>query len=333
MAAAKNILVTGANGFVGQACCRAFVNAGYNVIAATRKHCPKPKEAGASLQYEPLGDIDGDLDVDTWVKVIRRVDTVIHLAARVHVMSETISDTMAAFRRTNALGTESLAILAARNGIRRFIFLSTIKVNGERTEGAPFTESDAPAPQDEYGLSKWEAEQTLLRVAQESGMEVVILRPPMVYGPMAKGNMLRLFKCVHQRIPLPLAHIENRRSLVGLGNLIDLLKRCAEHPAAAGQTFLVSDDEQVSTPELIHSIANALHRPARLFPLPPRLFHLILTVLGKRYEADRLCSSLMVNSQKVRHVLNWRPPFSLSQGLQETADWFLHSRMIKEINS
>jgi nucleoside-diphosphate-sugar epimerase len=327
MAASKKILVTGANGFIGQACCTALANAGYNVIAALRKNNPKSRGAAASfIHYVPLGDIDRDLDAAAWMKVMHGVDIVIHLAARVHVMTETASDTMKAFRGTNVLGTERLASLAARNKVHRFIFLSTIKVNGERTEGAPFTEADPPAPQDEYAISKWEAEQALLRVAQESGMEAVILRPPLVYGPGAKGNMLRLFKWVYRGIPLPLAHFDNRRSLVGLGNLIDLLTRCVEHPAAAGQTFFVSDDEQVSTPELIHHIASAMNRPARLFPSSSSLFHLILTILGKRYEATRLCSSLMINSQKVRHVLNWKPPISLSQGLQETADWFLSGK-------
>jgi nucleoside-diphosphate-sugar epimerase len=325
MAKSKTILVTGANGFVGQACCSALASAGFNVIGTVRNNDPECRRTTASLiHYVALGDIGRDLDVGAWIKVMRRVDIVIHLAARVHVLKETTLDTMDAFRRTNVVGTERLASLAARHGIHRFIFLSTIKVNGERTDGSPFTESDAPAPQDQYAISKWEAEQALLRVAQTSGMEVVILRPPLVYGPTVRGNMLRLFRCVHQGIPLPLAHIENRRSLVGLGNLVDLLKRCVEHPAAAGQTFLVSDDEYVSTPELIHSIASALRRPARLFPIPSRLLHLILSVLGNSYEADRLCSSLMVNSQKVRHVLTWKPPFSLSQGLQGTADWFLY---------
>ena len=213
--------------------------------------------------------------------------------------------------------------MAAASGVKRLVFMSSIKVNGERTSGHPFTETDAPLPEDAYGISKWEAEQALGRIAHQTGLEIVVLRSPLVYGPGVKGNFLRLMALVVRGYPLPLASIHNRRSLIYVGNLVDAIIACLEQSAAAGKTYLVSDGEDISTPELIRAIASVLGIRAKLFPCPATFLTIGAALLGKSREVDRLIGSLQVDSSRIRAELAWQPRISLAQGLEQTAQWYL----------
>lgn len=318
------ILVTGANGFVGAALCKLLARNGHRVRGVMRN----PQSAGATRAAGVETAAVGDIDAHTgWSEALSNVEVVVHLAARVHVMQERAGDPLAEFRRVNVAGTEHLARCAAALGVKRLVYVSSIKVNGEATEGAQkYAESDAPAPQDPYGVSKHEAEQALHRVARETGLEIVIVRPPLVYGPGVKGNFIQMLKVLGKGIPLPLASVDNRRSLVYLGNLVDALMACATHPAAAGQTYLVSDGEDVSTPDLLRLLAAGAGKPARLFPCPPWLLKTVARLAGKGPQADRLLGSLRVESGKIRAELNWTPPYSLRQGLQATAEWYRTER-------
>ena len=237
------------------------------------------------------------------------------------IMTPTISDPLSAYCLVNTAGTEKLARSAASLGVRRFIFMSTVKVNGEGRE-TPYTEGYTPAPVDPYGISKWEAEKKLKEIACETGMEVVVLRSPLVYGSGVKANFLRLLEVVARGIPLPLASIDNRRSLIYLGNLVDAIITCINHPKAARQTYLVSDGEDVSTQELIRRVADALGRQARLFPFPPSFMKLAGSIIGKSDAVERLLGSLVVDSSKIRRELGWMPPYTMEEGLEETAEWF-----------
>jgi UDP-glucose 4-epimerase len=253
-------------------------------------------------------------------------EAVVLLAARVHVMHDTAADPLAEHRRVNRDATLELARAAQRAGARRFVFLSTIKVNGERTAGAPFSERDTPAPADPYALSKWEAEQGLQQIAAQGALDLVVLRPPLVYGPEVKGNFLRLLGLVARRAPLPLGSVSNRRSLIYVGNLASAIERvlCIE-PAVRG-TFLVSDGADLSTAELIRALGAAMGRPARLFALPPALLALLGRALGKGDEVTRMIESLRVDCSAARRELQWEIPFTVEQGLRETADWFARTR-------
>ncbi len=237
-------------------------------------------------------------------------------------MREAVDDPEDEYHRVNVAGTERLAIMAAEAGVRRFIYASSVKVNGERTLDAPFTESEAPHPEDAYGRSKSEAEDALHRVAGFSKLEAVVVRPPLVYGPGVKGNFLRLMRLVARGVPLPLASVVNRRSLVFVGNLVDAIIACVESPAAPGNTYLVCDKEDVSTPELIRSLAAALGVRARLFPCPVALLKLGAALLGNGGEAERLTGSLQVDSTKIRRQLGWQPRHTLAHGLAATARWY-----------
>lgn len=311
------LMVTGVTGFVGKQLCTALDNAdGVEVIAAVRE----PKNIG--VQEVVVGDINS---YTTWKASLNQVDVVFHLAARAHVMQDDVEDPLAAFREVNLLGTVNLARQAAAAGVKRFVYVSSIKVNGEYTDVKPFTETDEPDPQDPYGISKWEAEQALQKISHETGMEIVIVRPPLVYGPGVKANFYSLLNLVSKALPLPLGSIHNRRSMIYVGNLVDALILCATHPVAAGQTYLVSDGEDVSTPQLIRAIASAMRRPDRVFPFPLSLMRSAASVLGRSSVVDRLTQSLEVDSGKIRKELDWRPPYSMQQGLQETVDWFLQS--------
>ena len=273
-------------------------------------------DSNAILGIKPVvvGDIDGATD---WSQALAGVDVVFHLAARVHVLRETAAAPLAEFRRTNVAGTERLARSAAAAGVKRLVYVSSIGVNGLTTaDGKKFSEADAPHPHNDYALSKWEAEQALARVADETGLQVVIVRPPLVYGGGAPGNFAQMLAVVAKGIPLPFASVRNRRSLVYVGNLVDALIVCATHPAAAGQTYLVSDGEDVSTPELLRQLAHALDVPARLLPCPPALLRLAGRLSGRQEQVERLLGSLQVDSGKIRRELNWIPPYSLQQGLQ-----------------
>ena len=309
-------LVTGANGFVGRQVCASLLRQGHTVRAAVRS-LNWPIE---NCEVASVGSIDDETD---WTEALRDVDVVIHLAARVHVMKETVADPLAEFLKVNLLGTANLAYQAARAGVKRLVYVSSIKVNGERTtEAKPFTELDAPDPQDPYAVSKLQAEQALQRIAQETGLEVVVVRPPLVYGPGVKGNFNSLLAAIDRGIPLPLAGANNARSLVYVGNLVDALIACAEHPAAAGQTYLVSDGEAVSTATLLAKIAQSLARSNRAFYFPRFLVRAVAVLVGRSEQVDRLFGSLRVSDKKIRAELGWSPPYTLEQGLHATADWY-----------
>ena len=311
------ILVTGANGFVGSALCTALARDGHPVRGAVRDR--GGVAPAGNVEYVALGEIDGETH---WREALSGVACVVHLAARTHAMDASDEMALPLYRRTNVDGTRRLAECAARCGVKRIVFVSSIKVNGESTAARPFTERDVPRPQDAYGITKWEAERALLRIAAESGMEAVILRPPLVYGPGVKGNLLRLMRLIDRGIPLPLASIRNRRSLLYLGNLLEAIALCVRAERAAGSTYLVSDGEDVSTAELVMRLGTALHTPARMFRFPVSLLTLGARVLGKRDEMARLTGSLQVDSTQLRTELGWRPSANLAVGLDQTARWY-----------
>lgn len=307
-------LVTGANGFVGTALCERLNRESIPFRAAIRNNHQTQRRIGAFS----IGDIDGQTD---WRDALQSMQLVVHLAARVHIMRDTSSDSLTDFRRVNFEGAVQLAKQAADHGVRRLVFVSSIKVNGESTSiGRPFNPDDTPSPKDPLGVSKYEAEQALRRVATEAGMEVVIIRSPLVYGPCVKANFGSMMRWVARGIPLPLAGVtENRRSMVGLDNLVDLIVTCLRHPAAANQTFLVSDDEDLSTASLLRRMGEAQGTPARLFYMHPVALELGATMLGKRSIYQRLCGSLQVDSSKTRQLLDWTPPVSVDEGLRRAA--------------
>lgn len=332
------VLVTGANGFIGQALCRALIKSGHSIRCVVRAGTPNRNignshthgeavnlsaaETREALETISIGDIGPDTD---WSEALTGIEAVVHLAARVHVLKERARNPMAEFRQVNVAGTERLARMAALAGVRRLVYVSSIKVNGEHTHEVSFTEADTPAPQDAYGLSKWEAEQALLKIAEETGLEVVIVRPPLVYGPGVGANFLRMMDWVNRGLPLPLGAIHNSRSLVYLGNLVDALITCVVHPHAAGKIFLIGDGEDVSTPELIRRLAEAMGRHPHLIPFPPTLLRIAGLLTGKSAEIERLLGSLRVDSARIRRELEWTPTFSMAQGLRETASWYFRA--------
>ena len=309
------ILLTGASGFVGRA-----VLASLKPSRFVRLALRQPAVATVSGGVEV---VEASLSSDqSWGQALSGITTVIHCAARVHVMNEVAVDPLAEFRRVNVDGTLCLARQAAEAGVRRFIFLSSIKVSGEFSlPGCPFAADQPPVPGDPYGVSKCEAEAGLRALAEETGMEVVIIRPPLVYGPGAKANFLVMMRWLDRGVPLPLGGVtENRRSLVFLDNLIDLIEICIEHPAAANQTFLVSDDDDLSTAALLKRMAAALGRPARLIPVPAGVITLGAKLIGRPGVAQRLCGSLQVDIEKTKKLLGWAPPVSVDEGLRRTAE-------------
>ena len=311
------ILVTGATGFVGRALVQRLL-----AEDESRRVAVAVRRGGQQWPERVLPRVTGDLEPSTdWSVALGGVSAVVHCAARVHVMSDTAADPLAEFRRVNVQGTLNLARQAAAVGARRFVFVSSIKVNGEATQlGCPFTADDAPAPLDAYGVSKMEAEQGLRELSAQTGMEVVIIRPTLVYGPGVKANFAAMMRWLRRGIPLPLGAIHNQRSVVALDNLVDLIVTCLSHPAAANQTFLVSDGEDVSTTELLQRMGHAMNRPARLIPVPAGLLTQAAALLGKRNVAQRLCGSLQVDIQKTRQLLGWNPPLTLDQGLKKAAE-------------
>lgn len=317
------ILVTGANGFVGQSLCAALADSGQAVIAATRHAL---SDGVPNITHFQVSTLTTDTD---WQHGLQGCDAVVHLAARVHVMTDTAIDPLAEFLRVNVDGTLNLARQAAAADVRRFIFISSIKVNGESTFlGQAFTPKDMPGPQDPYSISKHEAEQGLRKLAAETGMEVVIIRPPLVYGPGVRANFRSMMCWLTRGVPLPLGAIHNKRSLVALDNLVDLIITCIDHPIAANQTFLVADGEDISTTELLRRMAHALGRPARLIPVPASFLEAGAALLGRRDLVQRLCGSLQVDISKARTLLGWNPPISLDEGLCRTAQWFLHEKAV-----
>ena len=314
-----DVLVTGANGFIGTALCNRLLGENFRVHGAVRPGKVPLLPEGVEAAH--IESIDGDTD---WINALKGIDTVVHLAARVHMTNNHSKDSLAAYRYVNMAGTARLARMAAAAGVKRFVYLSTVKVNGEG-KAAPYTEKDDPEPTDPYGTSKWEAEKVLYEIADQTGMEMVVLRPPLVYGPGVKANFLRLLKVVERGIPLPLANVNNLRSLIYLENLLDVIVTCINHPKAAGQTFLISDGKDLSTPELIRLMAEAMGRKVRLFSFPLFMLKIAGCILGKSVEIDRLLGSLTVDSSKIRRDLGWKAPYTMAQGLKETAKWYLNN--------
>lgn len=306
------ILVTGANGFVGSALCRTLRAGGAAVVAARRR------QGGAG--EVAVGELDGNTD---WSAALGGCDRVIHLAARVHVMADTSADPMAAYRVVNVDATLNLARQAARHGVRRFVFVSSVKVNGEASADQPLRATDRPAPCDPYGQSKLEAELALKELGALTGMEVVIVRPPLVYGPGVKANFHNLMRLVKLGVPLPLARVRNQRSMVALDNLVDLLRVCADHPAAAGHTFMVSDDHDLSTAELVKLIGTAMGKRVLLLPVPAGLLSGAARLIGRGGFASRLFGSLQVDIGATRAILNWTPAVSTEAGIARTVTHFL----------
>lgn len=317
----KTVLVSGATGFVGRALCSELVQREYGVRAVARYFS---RSVDGHYELVKISSIESTTD---WSSALHGVDAVVHLAARVHVMCDTATSPLTEFRRVNVEGTLQLARQAAVAGVRRFVYLSSIKVNGESTRlDQTFTAEDILAPQDPYGISKYEAEVGLRQLAKETDLEVVIIRPPLVYGPGVKANFLSMMRWLWCGIPLPLGAIHNKRSLVALDNLVDLIVTCLNHPAAANQTFLVSDGEDLSTTELLRRMGDALGKPTRLIPMPVSWLQFGATMLGCRDMAQRLCESLQVDIAKTREVLGWTPPVSVDEGLRRVAGEFVRGQ-------
>lgn len=306
----RRLLVTGATGFVGSAIQQRILNDGHHALSIAVRRAVEVQDAVRAVQ---VASLTAETD---WTGALQDVDVVIHAAARAHIMQDDEVDPLAEYRKVNVQGTLALAQQAAAAGVKRFIFISSIKVNGEQTPlGAPFTAEDTPAPEDDYGLSKYEAEQSLQTLAKETGLEVVIIRSPLVYGPNVKGNFASMNMLVAKGLPLPLGSVNNKRSLVALDNLVDLIITCIHHPAAANQVFLAGDGEDLSTSELLRGVAKAMGRPARLLPVPAGMLQLAATLVGKKAVAQRLLGSLQVDINKTCEVLDWQPPLTVEQGL------------------
>jgi nucleoside-diphosphate-sugar epimerase len=311
------VLVTGASGFVGSALCARLLVENWTVLGSVRQ---LPDKISAGVNYRLVSDMSGDTN---WSEILTGVNTVVHCAARVHIMRDTATDPLDVFREVNVKGTVRLAEQAVDGGVKRLVFISSLKVNGETTADHPFRADDIPEPTDPYSISKWEAEQALINIAAKTGLEVVIIRPPLVYGIGVRANFLRLMQAVKFGLPLPLDAIKNRRSLVALDNLVALIVTCLDNNDAANQTFLVSDGEDLSTPELLRRTATAMKKSARLFPVSVPLLLKVAGILGKTDFALRLCSSLQADISKTRDLLGWTPPFTVNESLQKTTDYFL----------
>jgi len=312
----SRILVTGATGFVGRALVRRLLADGLAVRAAVRQ---VSEALPAVTEAVTVGDIGPDTD---WRAALAGVDAIVHLAARAHVLRDSSADAHARYRAVNTLGALRLAEAAAAAGIRRFVFLSSVRVHGDHSTGAPLDETRPLVADDPYGRSKADAERGLAALAATGRLEPVILRPPLVYGPDVRGNFARLVRLVERGVPLPLGAVRNRRSLVFVGNLVDAIVRVLDHPAAAGETFMVSDGEDLSTPDLVRRIARALGKPARLVPVPVAFLRLGGALAGRDDDVARLLDDLVVDPSKIRALLGWSPVFTLDEGLRETAAWY-----------
>jgi len=315
------LLITGATGFVGNAVlARGRSDPAGLVRAATRRR-------GSDFPNNVESVLVGDLAPETdWRSAVTGIDAIVHAAARVHVMRDGTADPLNEFRRVNVAGTLNLARQAVAAGVHRFVFISSIKVNGEETPpNQPYTADDIPAPVDFYGISKHEAELGLIQLAERTGLEVVVIRPPLVYGPGVKGNFLALMRWLHRGIPLPFGAIQNQRSLMARDNLVDLIMTCLRHPAAANQVFLASDGDDMSTPALLRRVAAALDSPIHLIPVPASILRAGACVLGKADWAQRLCCSLQADIGKTKKLLGWAPPVRVDDGLRQTARYFLEN--------
>lgn len=306
------ILVTGASGFVGSAVCRQLKAESKNFLPVHRND----HHLGSAM-----GNLNGSTD---WRKALKEISHVIHTAARVHVMKEKDSDSLSKFREVNVEGTLNLARQCAESNVKRFIFISSIKVNGKQTiKGMAFTEKDKPEPCDPYAISKYEAEEGLRNMATETDMEIVVIRPPLIYGPGVKANFLSLMKLVKTGFPLPLGGIDNKRSLVSLDNIIDIIITCLTHPRAGNQTFLVSDGEDLSLTQLLKRLASAMDVPSRLISVPSPCLQFGFRIIGKKFIADRLFGSLQIDNTKIKTMLNWSPILNVDEALRKTAKFFI----------
>jgi nucleoside-diphosphate-sugar epimerase len=315
----KRVLVTGANGFIGSALCSRLLADGLQFRTAVRKdHSSFVEERGSGSVFS-IGDVGPDTD---WSRALECIDIVVHTAARAHRLDETSAEMISDYRKVNTAGTEHLAKMSIQAGVRRMVFISTVKVSGEGSPSAYTEEDPLPDPQGAYEVSKWEAEQALRESGIASNLEVVILRPPLVYGPGVKANFLSLLKAISMGIPLPLAGIRNRRSFIYIGNLIEAILLSMHHENASGETFVVSDGRDVSTPDLIRIIASAMRKKPLLFPVHPYLLNGLGLLAGKQGEMERLTSSLFVDCSKICRLLGWRPPFSMEEGMRHTVQWF-----------
>ncbi|MGZ5054927.1 MAG: UDP-glucose 4-epimerase family protein [Methylobacter sp.] len=316
-----SVLITGANGFIGKQLCAELFTYGRSVRAAVRSE-NLPVE---NVETVSIGVINGKTD---WKDALRSITVVIHLAANAHVLKYSAADQLDELRKVNIDGVYNLARQAHDAGVRRFIFISSIKVNGEETLlGRPYTAEDRPAPADPYGISKLEAEEALRQLADVTGMEVVIIRPPLVYGAGVKANFRSMMSWLQKGVPLPLGAIHNKRSFIALDNLVDLIITCIDHPAAANQTFLAGDGEDMSTAELLQRLGKALNKPAKLLPMPVWALKTGAMLLGKQYIAQRLCNSLQVDIKKTCDLLGWQPPVSVDEALKKTAADFLQKSL------
>jgi nucleoside-diphosphate-sugar epimerase len=307
------ILITGSNGFVGRELCAVLDRRGMPFRAVVRKAEQQGQVA--------VGDINGATD---WRQALAGCATVIHLAARVHVMSDNVEDPLAAYREVNVDATLRLARQSADAGVERFVFVSSVKVNGEATQDTPYTAADCPAPCDPYGQSKMEAETALLALGRETGLEVVIVRPPLVYGPGVKANFLNLVKMVRMGLPLPFGRADGYRSMVALDNLVDLLITCATHPKASGSIFMVSDGQDMNVGDLVRMIGNAMGKKVFLLPIPPFLLRCVAGLLGKSAVTDRLFGSLQVDMRATEERLQWKPVVSPQLAINKTVNHFLN---------
>lgn len=313
----KSILVTGATGFIGKKLCDSLVSRGYNVSATVRKASSGSRHP--RLTVLETGDIN---EYSRWELLLRDCSTVIHLAARAHILNEKAEDPIKVFRKINTEATLLLARAAINAGVSRFIFVSTVGVNGNKNLGHPFNENDIPRPVEPYAIAKWEAEQALQELSKETGLQLVIVRPTGVYGPDNPGNFLRLLRIIEKGLPLPLASVRSARSFINVFNLCDFLITCIYHPKAAGKTFLVSDGEDASLVEILQILANGMGRRLKLFPFPVSLLKFLASLIGKEAIIEKLCGTLVVDSSLAQKLLDWRPVLSLQDGLLETAQWY-----------
>lgn len=318
----KKILVTGADGFVGRHLCLRLAHRGWDVHAAVRVGRTY-RELAAHATVHPMADITGSAQ---WAPLLADTEAVVHLAARVHVMRETTASAAAEYNHINTAGTAALARAALQSGATRFVFLSTVKIHGERTLSSPFAESAGPAPADPYSASKRDAERALAEIAAGTQLAVTILRPPLVYGPGVKGNFPRLLNLVRRRIPLPFASVNNSRSFLYIGNLVSAIEQTLSTPAAGTNAFLVSDDHDLSTPRLIRMIAAAMKIDARLLSCPLSILLALGRIAGKGGEMSRIVESLSIDCSRIKQQLHWTPPFTVEHGLEDTVRWFLDTR-------
>ncbi len=319
------VLITGATGFVGKALCHHLAQSGYLVRAALRCQCSVPACVAEAV-------VVGDIATTTnWEAALDGVEAVIHVAGKAHVQQQTREST-AVCVKTNACGTRRLVEASAHAGVRRFVYLSTVKVNGEEIADHAYSSVDEPRPRDVYGTSKWLGERHVNRTAARTGLEVAIVRSPLVYGPGVRANFLRLMRWVDKEWPLPLGAVTNTRSLVSIWNLCDLLRHILTSPIAPGHTWMVSDGEDLSTPDLIRRLGRAMHRRVRLLPIPVALLRTVGGVLGRKAEIARLCGSLAVDVAPTRDALRWSAPMTVDEALARTVDWYLSERRSRDLN-